>query len=154
MSERWIDVAGVVVQGHQVASRPSEHYPAGTISMQVPFFKQLGLDLQACYPGTLNVSVAPLVWTMRQPRFTFRQVTWTTAHPPEDFSFARCQINFQNNRYDGWIYYPHPETKARHFQNPSLIEVLAPRIDGIAYGDPVTLAVPDGEVVIKEADGE
>ena len=154
MSEQWIEVPGVVVQGHQVASRPSEHYPQGTIPMQVPFFKQLGLDLHPFYPGTLNVSIAPLVWAMKQPRYTFRQVTWTTAHPPEDFSFARCRIIFQHNRYNCWIYYPHPETKARHFQNSSLIEIIAPRIPHIAYGDPVALAVLPEEVAIMEADTE
>ncbi len=154
MSEQWSTVEGVVVQGHQVASRPSEHYPQGTIPMQIPFFKQLGLDLQGFYPGTLNVSIAPLMWGMRQPRYTFRQVTWTTAHPPEDFSFACCRINFQNHQYGGWIYYPHPETKARHFQNPSLVEIIVLRIPDIAYGDHVTLAVLDEEVAIAEADTE
>ncbi len=154
MSEQWNEVQGVVVQGHQVASRPSEHYPQGTIPMQIPFFKQLGLDLQGFYPGTLNVSIAPLMWAVKQPRYTFRQVMWTTAHPPEHFSFARCRLHFAAQQYDCWIYYPHPETKARHFQNPSLIEIIAPRIPSIAYGDHVTLAMLNEEVAIVEADTE
>jgi hypothetical protein len=148
MTEKWIKTFGIVTRGHQVASQRSEHYPHGTIAMQAPFFKERGLDLSSYYAGTLNIVIAPKVFRLMQPEFTFRNVNWTIHHPPEDFSFARCRINYRNDHYDGWIYYPHPETKQRHFQNPSLVEVIAPLIPGIAYGDQVELIVNANEVAI------
>jgi hypothetical protein len=52
---------GCLRPGHQVASglAVNNPYPAGTIAMQTPFFKALGLDLSGFYVGTLNVSIAP-----------------------------------------------------------------------------------------------
>lgn len=147
--ETALTVPGVVVRGHQVASRPSEHYPRGAIEMQLPFFKARGLDLTPYHGATLNVSISPKVFKLARPEFTFRQVNWTEHHPPEDFSFARCQVKYRAVVYDGWIYYPHPETKQRHFQQPSLIEVIAPRIPDIAYGDEVELEVNAAEVSIS-----
>jgi hypothetical protein len=52
--------------------------------------------------------------------------------------------------YDGWVYFPHPETKLRHFQNPFLLEVIALPIMNLHYGDEVRLLVKAGEIeVIK-----
>jgi hypothetical protein len=57
----WISVEGIVQAGHGVASGNTAQspYPQGTIKMQQPFFRQLGLDLSPYFPGTLNVSIAP-----------------------------------------------------------------------------------------------
>jgi hypothetical protein len=152
MNTEWQTVRGVVLRGHQVASQRSDHYPRGSIEMQVPFFKALGLDLTPYYWGTLNVSIAPYTFSMTAPEYTFRSVNWTTKHPPEDFSFSRCSILFRGNRYEGWVYYPHPETKKRHFQNPSLVEIIAPRIPGIAYGDVVDIELNSAEVSVFLSD--
>jgi len=143
-----LTVPGRIVPGHQVASQPSEHYPLGTIALQLPFFKACGLDLSAYHRATLNVSISPQVFKLVQPQFTFRNVNWTIHHPPEDFSFSRCRIKYRDAQYDGWIYYPHPETKQRHFQNLSLVEVIAPLIPNLAYGDAVELVVNADEVAI------
>ena len=43
--------------------------------------------------------------------------------------------------YEGWVYYPHPETKKRNFQNPSLLEVIAALIPDIKYGDELEVQV-------------
>jgi hypothetical protein len=150
MSQTWTTVSGVIVRGHQVASQASKDYPRGTIEMQLPFFKSLGLDLGGCYPGTLNVSISPMVFAMTHPEHTFRDVEWTSLHPPEHFSFSRCRIIFLGNRYDGWVYYPHPETKKRHFQNPSLVEILAPAIPGIGYGSLVDIQLNGAEISVSD----
>ena len=115
----------------------------------MPFFQALGLDLTAFYPATLNLNLQPWEFVLQQPAFTFRQVHWTTAHPPEDFSFSGCVLVFHGIRYDGWVYYLHPETKTVHFQNPSVLEVLAPEIPGIGYGDRVTLHLNSREILVK-----
>jgi hypothetical protein len=152
IDEKWIRISGIVDRGHQVASGMASDnpYPNGTIKMQIPFFKERGLDLGSFFQGTLNVSISPNSFEMKLPEYTFRKVAWTTLHPPEDFSFSRCKIIFDNVKYDSWIYYPHPETKIRHFQNPSLIEVIAPPIPKIEYGDQVEIEVNTEEILVNE----
>ncbi|MBD2256234.1 hypothetical protein [Pseudanabaena sp. FACHB-2040] len=139
----WRVVPGIVVPGHQVASGRATHspYPRGTIEMQMPHFQARGLDLGPVFLGTLNVSIAPLVPKLVQPEITLAQVKWSPHHPAETFSFCRCQVEFGQQLYPGWIYYPHPETKPAHFQAPSTLEVLAPAIAGLAYGAPLQLAL-------------
>jgi hypothetical protein len=48
------------------------------------------------------------------------------------------------------VYYPHPETKLRHFQNPSLLEVIAYPIPEIKYGDGVDVWVNPEEITIHK----
>jgi len=141
MQEDIIFVFGTVVEGHQVASGLSKQYPYGSLEQQKPFFKACGLDIDRFYLGTLNVSIAPLRFEMVRPAYTFRQIAWTDLHPPEDFSFSPCRVRFQGREYEGYVYYPHPETKIRHFQNPSLVEVITEKIPGIEYGTRIELAL-------------
>jgi hypothetical protein len=69
-------------------------------------------------------------------------------HPPEHFSFSRCRVIHKGVEYDGWVYYPHPETKIRNFQNPSLLEVIAMPIPGLQYGDEVDVLVNPEEILV------
>ena len=137
------------MQGHQVASRPSAAYPYSSLEKQRPYFKDRGLDLSAYFNGTLNISIAPLEFEMTKPEFTFPLVEWTNLHPPETFSFSRCKVWFEGKIYEGWVYYPHPETKKTHFQNPSLIEVITYQISNIKYGDALELEINPREITIK-----
>lgn len=143
---------GVLVKGYQVASRPSREYPYSALEKQKPFFKTLGLDLYEYYNGTLNISIAPVEFKMSAPEFTFELVEWTDLHPPETFSFSRCKVRFEGNEYDGWVYYPHPETKKSHFQNPSLIEIITYEILNIKYGNLVEIEVNSNEITIVTPD--
>jgi hypothetical protein len=149
-ARQWKRVNGVVAAGHRVASglASDSPYPRGTIEIQTPFFQALGVDLDNYFKGTLNISIAPSTFQLIQPEFIFRGVEWTDRHPPEDFSFSRCQILVHAVTYSGWIYYPHPETKMRNFQNPSIIEIIAPQIPGIGYGDPVTVEYDSLEIAL------
>lgn len=144
-----IQVHGILMRGHQVASRPSKDYPYSSLEKQKPYFKQLGLDLYGFFNGTLNISIAPLSFEMSAPEFTFPLVEWTDLHPPETFSFSRCKVMFKGKEYPGWVYYPHPETKKNHFQNPSLIEVIADKVSGIEYGDPIEIVLNEDEIKIR-----
>ncbi|MCG8366102.1 MAG: hypothetical protein MJA27_22550 [Pseudanabaenales cyanobacterium] len=154
MTDRdWQKVDGVIERGHQVASGSAfdTPYPGGTIEMQVPCFKELGLDLTHCFKATINVSIRPSTFQLVNPEFTFREVKWTDRHPPEDFSFSRCRVWFKSTSYDGLIYYPHPETKKRHFQSPSIIEIIAPLIPNIEYGCRIAIAYNALEVTVNHA---
>jgi hypothetical protein len=136
-----IQVTGVVKRGHQVASGRAESspFPAGTIELQAPIFAQLGLDLSGAFMGTINVSIAPLRFRLLEPDYIFTDVKWTESYPPETFSFAHCLLTFEQQTYQSWIYYPHPETKISHFHSPSLIEIITQPIENLAYGADVDL---------------
>ena len=134
MQTPWMTVRGVLVEGYGVASGPSKDYPYGALDRQRPIFKERGLDLSGTFNGTLNIDIRPYEFKMLKPEFTFRNVEWTDLHPPEHFSFSRCRVIYAEAAYEGWVYYPHPETKKRNFQDASLLEVIAPPIPGIQHG--------------------
>jgi hypothetical protein len=147
---QWTLVNGILVQGYRVASGPSKDYPYGALDRQRPFFKAGGLDLSGYFNGSLNIDIRPCEFSMLKPEFTFYRVEWTDLHPPEHFSFSRCKALFRDVEYDGWVYYPHPETKLRHFQNPSLLEVIAVPIPAIEYGDALQVLLNQEEIKIEE----
>lgn len=132
---------GFLVPGYGVASGPSKDYPYGTLDRQRPIFKVRGLDLTGYFNGTLNIDIRPYTFELAKPEFTFRDVHWTDLHPPEHFSFSRCRVIYKDVEYEGWIYYPHPETKRRNFQSASLLEVIARPIPGIQHGDELEVLV-------------
>ena len=149
---KWNTIRGIVIQGYRVASGPSKDYPYGTLDRQRPIFKARGLDLEGYFNGTLNIDLRPFTFKLIKPEFTFRNVEWTDLHPPENFSFSRCKVIYREIEYEGWVYYPHPETKLRHFQDPSLLEVIALPIPEIKYGDEVQVYIhPDRIEVSKPA---
>lgn len=152
MNPQWTAIHGTLVEGYRVASGPSKDYPYGALDRQRPIFASRGLDLSGYYNGTLNIDISPYTFEMFNPEFTFRLVKWTDLHPPEHFSFSRCKVLFREREFDGWVYYPHPETKLRHFQNPSLMEVIAKEIPGISYGHELDVLVNRAEIRIKEKD--
>ncbi len=118
--------------------------------MQTPFFRALGLDLAPFFPGTLNIDISPKQLQLVSPQYTFRNVHWAEGFLPEDFSFAPCQVINQNKSFDSLIYYPHPETKIGHFQTASIVEVIAPFIPELTYGDRILLSVNTEQVRIFE----
>lgn len=145
---QWTLVHGKLAQGYRVASGPSADYPYGALDRQRPLFAARGFDLSAYFNGSLNVDISPHTFKVVKPQYTFPYVEWTDLHPPETFSFSRCKVLFKNVEYDGWVYYPHPETKKRNFQNPSLVEVIAMEIPGIHYGDELDVMLNPEEIEV------
>jgi len=145
---QWTLLHGYLAKGYRVASGPSADYPYGALDRQRPIFAARGLDLSSYFNGSLNVDIHPRTFKMVKPQFTFHHVEWTDLHPPEHFSFSRCKVIYNDVEYDGWVYYPHPETKLRNFQNPSLIEVIAKEIPGIQYGDELDVMVDTEEIEV------
>lgn len=148
---QWTRVHGILLQGYRVASGPSKDYPYGALDRQRPLFRERGLDLTACFNGTLNIDIQPNTFKLLKPEFTFHHIEWTDLHPPEHFSFSRCKVMYKDIEYEGWVYYPHPETKLRHFQDPSLLEVIAVHIPHIEYGDAVDVLVNAEEILVMES---
>ena len=137
-----------------MASGASSDYPYGALERQAPIFKARGLDLDGYFLGTLNIDIRPMAFEMIRPEFTFRDVRWTDLHPPEHFSFPRCRVSHAAAETDAWIYYPHPETKQRHFQDASLLEVIAPHIPGLNIGDRLEVRVDPSRVALKRLGAE
>ena len=150
MNLTWMTVTGKLMKGYGVASGPSEDYPYGALDRQRPIFKARGLDLDRYFNGTLNIDIRPITFELVNPEFTFRDVRWTDLHPPEHFSFCRCKVRYRGVEREGWVYYPHPETKRRNFQNPSLLEVITDRIPRIRIGDPIDVLVNPERIVLHQ----
>ena len=148
---QWTLIHGNLVQGYRVASGPSRDYPYGALDRQRPFFKVRGFDLEPYFNGTLNIDIRPNTFKLVKPEFTFQYVEWTDLHPPEHFSFSRCRVIHKDIEYEGWVYYPHPETKLRHFQDPSLLEVIAFHIPHIKYGDELDVLVNVEQILVMES---
>ena len=134
-------VPGVVIRGHGVASGRAgdPRFPHGTVAMQVPFFRERGLDLAGFHPGTVNVDVSPLSFRPGPDALLFERVKWHPDLPAETFSFARAALVRGGDRFPAWIYWPHPETKPEHFQPGGVAEILAPFVPGLACGDRVAI---------------
>ena len=133
-----------VVQGHQVASGRAVNspFPSSTIAMQKPIFAALGLDLVDVFNGTINLELIDIkAVKLNNVDFQFKQVKWSDGFPAEDFSFINCQLIVADTCYSAFIYQPHKETKVAHFQPANILEILAPPITNLDYGDTVTLVV-------------
>jgi hypothetical protein len=137
---QWLP--GVVVPGHGVASgrSTSTPYPAGTIALQAPAFRQHGVDLSAYFPGTLNVDLAPHVPQPRSPVFDGR-LRWH-GDLEERFLLMAVRLRTAGHEHAGLWYYPHPATKPAHFQRLTVVELLLPWIDGLQAGAAVEVALP------------
>jgi len=137
----WYKVAGVLVKGYGVASGISSEspYPFGSLVMQKPYFNERGLDLEGFFLGTLNIDISPYVFEIFNPLFKFEGVEWYEGTTAETFSFADCFIEYENTCIKGYVYYPHPETKLRHFQSKSLLEIIAPYIENVRHGVKLSL---------------
>jgi hypothetical protein len=47
------------------------------------------------------------------------------------------------------VYYPHPETKKRHFESASLLEIISVYIPEIRYGERMELELSADEIRIQ-----
>ncbi|MEO5915657.1 MAG: hypothetical protein ABIS50_15595 [Luteolibacter sp.] len=153
----WQTISARIVRGHQVASGQNEdpRFPGGTLRMQAPFFKALGLDLAPFHPGTLNISLAPCGYIVRRPRHTFKGLKWHPVEPAEDFSFFDVRVICPDgSRVTGFIYFPHPATKPEHFQNPDVLELLLPYVEGLSYGMELRLEIPQDQMGIEYKGGQ
>jgi CTP-dependent riboflavin kinase len=148
----WTIVHALIGRGHQVASGKGgdARFPGGTVRMQAPHFLSRGLDLSPYYSGTINVSIAPHRYKLLKPRVTFRNVKWHPTQPAEDFSFFDVRL-FRDKEHptEGLIYFPHPETKPEHFQQPDVLELLLPFVEGLELGNQLRIALRREQVLIE-----
>lgn len=154
LSGLTLRLSGRLVRGHQVASGANgdPKFPGGSIAMQIPHFRERGLDLSGYHPATLNISISPWRYLLLGAPWSFRQVAWHPTEPAEDFSFIPAAVRpvAGGDWVDGLVYHPHPETKPAHVQPPGLIEILAKQlIPGLVYGDGMELALSPEYVAVE-----
>ena len=148
----WQPVVAHVVPGYQVASglNLNPKFPGGTLRMQAPFFLERGFDIGAFHVGTVNISLAPFSFRVEQSARTFRNVKWHPTEPAEDFSFFNVRlVQIDGSYVEGYIYYPHPETKPEHFQKSDVLELLLPFVKGLHYGQALKLEIPNAQMTIE-----
>ena len=149
-------IEGVVARGHGVASGQGgdERFPDGTLKLQIPIFAELGIDLSAFYPGTINLDISPARYEVIAPKLTLPDVQWHPDCPPETFSFFDCQIcepGAEAKPVDALIYRPHPETKPEHFHDPTVLEILAPKLPSLSYGQTLKIEPDPSQLRIDTA---
>jgi len=66
---------------------------------------------------------------------------WEKDFPSETFSIISCTLIYKTKQYNAYIYYPHVETKTVHIQKKSTVEILAPFVEGISYGDSIEVLI-------------
>ena len=141
-----IEAEGMVVRGYRVASglAADARFPEGTIAPQLPMFLQRVPGFEAylggaAFPGTVNVRIPGARIAILAPEIMLEGVRWTDSFPPERFFLSRAELVREGVVTPAFLYIPDPATKPDHHQSRDIVELLAPRIGGLAYGDPVTL---------------
>ena len=142
---------GRIVTGHGAASGMGKdpRYPEGTLHLQIPHFRKIGIDISNYYPGTINVHLGTKTVRIIKPKFLAKDISWSPHIPPENFFFFDVWATYEGQQYQGLIYMPDPATKTDHFQDPALIELLLPEISGIKSGKSISLRVEDAQIEIR-----
>jgi len=144
-------LAGVLVKGYQIASgtSPVTPYKNGSIALQKPFFEKKGFCMKDLYLATLNIDISHHEFTIIQANYLFENLKWEKNFPSESFSIISCTLIYKTKQYNAYIYYPHIETKTQHLQEKSTLEVLAPFLEDIKYGDELELLLDTSTIHIK-----
>ena len=138
-------VQGNVVDGHGAASGSSgdPRFPSGTLALQFPHFAGAGIPIDGYVPATINVDL-PFELSPREPAARIEHLEWLAGYPAESFEFFDAKIGVAGVVHRALIYRPDPTTKPEFIQPDSVVEVLAPKIEGIGPGTPISLWVdPD-----------
>ncbi|MDO8482043.1 MAG: hypothetical protein Q7S75_03095 [bacterium] len=146
----WQRVKGVVIRGARRTSNidGNSPYGRGTLELQFPLFRELGLDLSGCFMGTLDIRINPRTWVMVPTEPTFHGIKWF-AGKEEDFFFSKCWLTFAGKTYLAWLYCASPG-KPHYIRGPSLFEVIAEKIPNIGYGDTVMLEINPEDIRIND----
>lgn len=139
-----------VVKGHQIASGLANdlRFVAGSINAQLPYFKMLGLNIENFHTATLNAEFDCNTIELNDYDYYFKEIKWHAQMPAEDFKFRRCQVIHQEKSYSAVIYQPQLSTKTEHFKAKNVLEIMAPFIEHISYGDQLTLDIPADAITL------
>ncbi|WP_394174440.1 hypothetical protein [Thalassotalea litorea] len=133
-----------VVPGYQIASGLAKDNPFGdgSLCLQLPLFCQAGLPFKRIYPGTLNLDISPFRIQWIDYWYCVHQLKWHPQFAAESFAFCPCKLDVCDNYYQGFVYYPLPETKLGHHHNPAIVEVISEFIPDVCYRDTIKVSFP------------
>ena len=133
-----------LVKGHQIASGVANdpRFPIGTIAAQKPYFKALGLNLDGFHQATLNAKFTCSTIIINHYDYSFEKVKWHDKMMAEDFKFVQCQIIVHQQCYPAFIYQPQLASKTEHFHDSNQLEIIAPYIRDLTYGEKLALEIP------------
>lgn len=131
MTSNMTIIKGKVVPGLGVASL--------TLRLQMPFFAKVFPEITGCHLASINIELEQAL-RIFNPDFTTPPVPWAGGGG-EIFSFLRVSFEgpIGSGLHPSWFYIPHGSA---HYYNPFLIEVIAPRLDGVHYGLACQLHIP------------
>ena len=136
---------GRVVEGYGAASGSGgdARFPQGTLALQFPHFARAGIAIEGYVPATINVDL-PFDLVPRRPAARIESLEWLAGYPAETFEFFDAKIAMAGAARRALVYRPDPKTKPDFSQPDSVVEMLAPPIEGIGPGTPVSVWVdPD-----------
>lgn len=145
-----IILLGKVKEGLRIASGQNPD-PAlklnNTIFKQKPFFIKNGVDkIENCYNGTVNLDISPHHFKILKPDYEIT-CEWSPG-TIETFWLVRADIIFKERTYSGYIYYPCPSLVKSHKDN--IVELLAPQIESLEYGDRCCVKVSADKVKLLD----
>lgn len=144
-------VQGVVCPGYGIASKDSiktqelvsNVYPDKrvvtvdkTVFRQFPFFIEAGVPgIEGMYPGTINVDISPREFSITAPdhKITCEWIEGVR----ETFWLTSATLTYKGGVHAAYIYYPC--ISEQHVARNHMVEIITERIEGIAYGDAVSL---------------
>lgn len=116
-------------------------WPGGSVARQLPLMARHGVPVDELYAGTLNIALdCTDVPYPSQFEFDF-VLDWRSPDKPTHFRLHALKVYFEGAEYLGWSYrkiYPEGFV-SRHPQPSNVIEILAPKVSGIQYGDAVSV---------------
>jgi len=104
------------------------------------------LDISPYFLGTINVDISPYTFRIKSPKHFLEAVDWSAHIPPENFYFFDLKVTYAEREYAGLIYMPDPATKEEHFQNPNVLELILPKIEGLSYGASIEINVAEEQL--------
>lgn len=169
-----LELKGCVVKGVQVASGSSPRcqnqydksgkrikegqYAGGTIKLQrqamkydsyggkkyLPLAEEL--DEMGAHNGTINVKLDDyLILNPKKCEYIVRDLYWYI-YTIESFTYAKAKLYVEklDKEFDCFLYRPHCSKLSEHSRD--ICEVIAPKIDGLFYGDDVVIRVSKEKV--------
>lgn len=154
-----ISIQGVVQPGYGIASKGSiktqeliSNIEPGkkvivdqTVYRQFPHFIKAGVEgIKLMHPGTINLEISPSEFSVIAPDYTVT-CEWIEGIR-ETFLLTRVELVFKNQKYLAYLYYPC--VSEQHVARNSMMELISYKIEGIAYGESITVVLDSAKVSI------
>lgn len=149
-------LTGRVSRGYRIASgMNTEGVPGPTGEMlrdsfvrQRVFFEKEIPELTQVWTGTINLDISPNEVRMDE----FDHTVTCEWHPGivETFGIVSgVTLHAKGKTFENcFIYYPMPSDI--HTPRYEIVELLAPKVEGLSYGDEISIEVPEGKITFIE----